>query len=148
MADNGTSFKKDHLDLFLQVTPQGLPTGKFFCWLLLTQRSFTGWRTSQDTPSTKSCIRMFMTPARASNLEGPPSPAVEPCLLLGSLSRKRLLCFIFPLRARISCTVSVFLNASRLGRSLSWGGPFQVGWNQLFPVILSSRVIPHPGGWC
>lgn len=52
--------------------------------------SFTGWRTSQDTPFTKSCIRMFMTPARASNMEGPPSPAVEPCLLLGSLSRKGL----------------------------------------------------------
>ena len=52
--------------------------------------SFTGWRTSRDTPFTKSCLRMFMTPARASNMEGPPSPAVEPCLLLGSLSRKGL----------------------------------------------------------
>lgn len=78
------------MDLFFASNSPGFAHREILLLAPSHSGSFTGWRTSQDTPSTKSCIRMFMTPARASNLEGPPSPAVELCLLLGSLSRKGL----------------------------------------------------------
>lgn len=81
---------------------------------------------------------MFMTPARASNLEGPPSPAVEPCLLLGSLSRKGLYLVHLPSQSQNLLYCVRVLECLQSGKiTLLGGGPFQAGWNQLFPVILS-----------